>query len=100
MASAVRGASLASEMATVAMSTLINFATPNTGGPLDEVAHHVQNYSQSVPGMRSEVNKLVLDILLLDQDCNNYLPPAAGGMGGRFLGNPSVNVPAPQPPGS
>ena len=52
-----------------------------------------------VLGMRSKVDKLVSDLLLLTQDCNNHLP-TAGGMGGSFLWNPSVNIPTPQPPGS
>ena len=96
---AVQDASLASETATAAISTLTTSATPNAGGPLDEVARHVQNNSQTVLGMRSEVNQLVSDLLPLTQDFHNHLPPA-GGMGGSFIGGPFTSIPAPQPPSS
>ena len=73
LAAATQEASLASGAATNAMSTLTHFLTPGAGGPLNEMAHHVKNNSQSVIGMQAEVDKLVADLLQLSWDTNTRL---------------------------
>ena len=68
VAAAIQEAASASGTATHAMTTMTQLSTPGAGGPLDEMAHHVTNNSQSVVGMRAEVDKLVADLLTLT--CN------------------------------
>ena len=64
----VNEATQASGTATAAMTTVAEFATPNSGGPLDKVVRHITYNVQSMEGIRVQVNQLVQDLLLLNQD--------------------------------
>ena len=83
VAAAIKDAALESGAATHAMTMVSQSSTPGAGGPLDEMVHHVTNNSQSVVGMRAEVDKLVADLPTLTCDINTRLKSSVG-MGRKF----------------